>query len=176
MLKNNKEKKIRDKMVHIAFTHHEKEEIKQLADDSSMTASEFIRDAIREKIKRIKNPELMNKSSIQFNPEILLKISKDTQKLLEIEGEKKKRDEAMNNIIETSEAIQEEYKRLKEKCIMSDLTNEHEIIKNLLKGHKSLTTKQISDMTKIEPNKVILIITKREFFKLNVTTGRYSLR
>ena len=140
-----------------------------------MTASEFIRESIREKIKRIKNPA-MNQGSIQFNPEILLKISNDTRKLLEIGEEKKKRDEAINNILETSEAIQEEYKKLKEKGALLGLKRETMRIKKLLDGHKSLTPKQISDMTKIELNNVVLIITNRKFFKLNVATGRYSNR
>ncbi len=82
----------------------------------------------------------------------------------------------MNNILETSQAIQEEYKKLKEKGIMSDLTKETMRIRKLLEGHKSLTPKQISDMTKIECNKVILIMTNREIFKLNVINGRYGLR
>ena len=176
MSQNNKEKKIRNKIVHIAFTQHEKEEIKDFAADSNMTASEFIRDAIREKIKRIKNPEIMNQGSIQFNPEILLKISKDTQKLVELNEEKEKRENAINNILETSEAIQEEYKRLKEKGLMADLEKETMKIRKLLGGHKSLSPKQISDMIKIDSNKVAIIITNKKFFKLNVVTGRYSLR
>ena len=176
MSQNNKEKKIRNKIVHIAFTQHEKEEIKDFASDSNMTASEFIRDAIREKIKRIKNPEIMNQGSIQFNPELLLKISKDTQKLVELNEEKEKRENAIKNILETSEAIQEEYKRLKEKGLMADLEKETIKIRKLLEGHKSLSRQQISDMTKIESNKVAIIITNKKFFKLNVVSGRYSKR
>ncbi len=176
MAQNNNEKKIRNKIVHIAFTQHEKKEIKDFAEDSNMTSSEFIRDAIREKIKRIKNPEIMNQGSFQINPELLLKISKDTRKLVELNEEKEKRENAINNVLETSDAIQEEYNKLKEKGLMADLKKETMIIRKLLEGHKSLSPKQISDMTKIVSNKVAIIITNKEFFKLNVVTGRYSKR
>ncbi|HEC40052.1 hypothetical protein LCGC14_1175000 [marine sediment metagenome] len=173
MTSNKIEKKVRDKIVHIAFSEDEKNEIKDFADISGTTSSEWIRQSIRERIRRIKNPE-SNQS--QYSPELLKKISADTQKILELQREKENRIEIYENLLETSEAIQDEYKRLKEKGLMADLSEEQEIIKKLLTGHKSLTPKQISDMTKIESNKVSFIITNRDFFKLNITTGRYSKR
>lgn len=142
-----------------------------------MTTSEFIRQSIRDKIRRIKKPERYQQSNTsQFSPEMLKKIAEDTQKILELQRKEENRKEIYENLLETSEAIQEEYKRLKEKGLMSDLSKEQETIKKLLTGHKSLTPKQISAMTKIGSKKVIFIITNSQEFKLNITTGRYSNR
>lgn len=177
MPQNENEKKVRDKIVHIAFTEDEKTEIKKFADVANTTSSEWIRQAIRDKIRRIEKPELNNQSSsTHISHELLLKISEDTQKLLELQNEKENREEIHKNLLETSEAIQIEYKRLKDKGLMSNLSKERGIIKKLLKGHNSLTPKQIIDMTNIKSEKVIFIITNSEQFKLNITSGRYSLR
>lgn len=177
MSENKKESKVRDKMVHIAFTKGEKDKIKKYADDSDMTVSEFIRQATRDKIRKIDNPEQSNISNIPaITPEILLKISKNTDKLLELQQEKKRDKEIISNLLETSEALQNEYHRLMEKGLMSELTEETKTIQNLLKGHKSLSPNQIVDMSNIELDKVLFVITNSKLFKLNVITGKYQLR
>ena len=177
MLENKKETKVRNKIVHIAFTESEKTKIKEYADDSEMTVSEFIRQATRDKIRRIDNPEQFNISNLPvITPEMLLKISGNTEKLLEIQKEKKREKEIIKNLLETSEALQNEYHRLMEKGLMSELTEETKTIQNLLRGHKSLSPNQIVDMTNIEKEKVLFVITNTELFKLNITTGRYQLR
>ena len=177
MPQNKKEVKVRNKMVHIAFTEGEKKKIKKSADKSDMTVSEFIRQATRDKIRKIDNPEQSTISNMPaITPEILLKISKNTDKLLELHQEKKREKEIITNLLETSEALQNEYQRLMEKGLMSELTEETKTIQNLLRGHKSLSPNQIIDMTNIEKDKVLFVITNVKRFKLNVITGKYQLR
>ena len=177
MSENKKETKVRNKIVHIAFTEGEKTRIKEYADDSEMTVSEFIRQATRDKIRRIDNPEQSNISNLPvITPEMLLKISKNTEKLLELQQEKKREKDIIQTLLETSEALQSEYHRLMDKGLMSELTEETRTIQNLLRGHKSLSPNQIIDMTNIEKDKVLFVITNLKLFKLNVITGKYQLR
>lgn len=177
MPENKKEVKVRNKIVHIAFTEGEKSKIKKSADKSDMTVSEFIRQAIRDKIRKIDNPEQSTISNIPvITPEILLKIAKNTDKLLELQQEKKREKKIITNLLETSEALQNEYHRLMEKGLMSELTEETKTIQNLLRGHKSLSPNQIIAMTNIEKEKVLFVITNVKLFKLNVITGKYQLR
>ncbi len=175
MSENKKEAKVRNKIVHIAFTEGEKDIIKEYADNSDMTASEFIRQAIRDKIRRIDNPEQISNQPV-ITSEILLKISKNTDKLLELQQEKEREKEIIKNLLQTSDALQNEYHRLMEKGLMSELTEETNTIQNLLRGHKSLSPNQIIDMTNIEKDKVLFVITNLKLFKLNVITGKYQLR
>ena len=52
-------KDVRTKMVHISFSENETEELDEYVKESSLTTrTAFIRDAIADKIIRIKNPEL----------------------------------------------------------------------------------------------------------------------
>lgn len=175
MSENKKETKVRNKIVHIAFTEGEKTKIKEYADDSEMTVSEFIRQATRDKIRRIDNPEQISNQPL-ITPEILLKISKNTDKLLELQQEKEREKEIIKNLLQTSNALQSEYHRLMDKGLMSELTEETRTIQNLLKAHKSLSPNQIIDMTNIEKDKVLFVITNLKLFKLNVITGKYQLR
>lgn len=177
MSENKKETKVRNKIVHIAYSEGEKKKIRKYAEDSEMTVSEFIRQATRDKIRRIDNPEQSNISNLPvITPEMLLKISKNTEKLLELQQEKKREKEIIQTLLETSEALQSEYHRLMDKGLMSELTEETHTIQNLLRGHKSLSPNQIIDMTNIEKDKVLFVITNLKLFKLNVITGKYQLR
>ena len=175
MSENKKETKVRNKMVHIAFTEGEKSKIQEYADNSDMTVSEFIRQATRDKIRKIDYPEQISNQPV-ITPEILLKISKNTDKLLELQQEKEREKEIIKNLLQTSDALQNEYHRLMEKGLMSELTEETKTIQNLLRGHKSLSPNQIIDMTNIEKDKVLFVITNLKLFKLNVITGKYQLR
>jgi len=65
---------IRKNFVHIAFTDSEKDEIKKHAKDINMTISEFCRQAIFEKIQKIKNPELFYEPNPHHNKNNLTEI------------------------------------------------------------------------------------------------------
>lgn len=67
-------KDVRNKMIHLGFSENDIEEIDEYVKESSLnTRTAFIRDAISEKINRIKNPELF-----------YLKIKYEKKKVIEM--------------------------------------------------------------------------------------------
>lgn len=167
----------RIKFIQVALTEEERETIREFAKENKETSSTFCRRVIFDSIRRKENPEMFNQSNInQIDYSIFERLFENNQKIIELQKEMLKRQGIADNLEETSELIQKEYIKLKNKGKIDDLTNQSKIIANLLKAHKSLSLKQISEMTDIDIDTVILIITNSETFKLNITTGRYSLR
>lgn len=172
-----KSKEKRNKFIQVALTEEERETIREFAKEKKETSSTFCRRAIFDFIRRKENPEMFNQSNIsQIDYTMIERLLEKNQKIIKIQEEMQKRQGIADNIEETSELIQKEYAKLKNKGEISDLINESKIIANLLKAHKSLSLKQISEMTEIEIDIVVLIVTDSKNFKLNITTGRYSLR
>lgn len=84
--KSRPESKIpRTKMIHIAINEAKKDKITELATKDNTTMSEFIRQAIDDKIRGIENPE-MNTSGVNLDSNYLQKIL-EKQKLLEQKNE-----------------------------------------------------------------------------------------
>ncbi len=167
----------RTKFIQVALTIEEREIIRKFAKENRENSSTFCRRVIFDFIRRKENPELFNQTNVnQIKTTLFGELIQTNQKILELQEETRDSLGFANNLRETSEAIQEAYERLKKKEIMRDLSKETEIIADLLKGHKSLTIYQINEMTNIDTNKIAYIITNSKIFKLNITTGRYSLR
>ncbi|MBA7497217.1 hypothetical protein ES702_07829 [subsurface metagenome] len=172
-----KSKGKRIKFIQVALTETEREIIRNFAKENKETSSTFCRRVIFDFIRRKENPEMFNQSNVnQIDYTIFEKLFENNQKILKLQEEMQKRQGIADNIEEISEILQKEYENLKNKGKIGNLTNDSKIIANLLKGHKSLSLKQITEMTNFGIEKVIRIITNSEIFKLNITTGRYSLR
>lgn len=163
---------IRDKLKAVAFTSSEVEEIKEYAKAGNMTQSEFIRQAVFDKITGIKNPEV-NKKPIynqidSINPDIIDKIirnTNETNKKLNLMLEQK---DILNKMNDTLLDIQKY-------SLKKDLSKEMQLIVELLKKNKSLKPIQIMEKTGLDEKTVFQVIDNMDIFKLT-SNGRYSLR
>lgn len=157
----------RNKFIKFGVSVDEKESFQKYAKDSKMSVSEFIRQSIFEKIRRIENPEVSSIS--QVNPLVLEQISRDMKKQIEMQKLVLKRQEQFNEITKTLELIQIYSKG-------RDLTNETDVIDNLFEAHKSLSQHQIIEKSGFDKDIVWAIISNQERYKVNITTGKFSKR
>ena len=138
----------RDKLVHLAISESEKQQVKNSAEEINMTISEFCRQAIFEKIRRKDHPEMFNQGNTsQFDAKlfenIMLKMN-DMTKNQDLILEKTNNINEMNKLLEKIALYSEKQDFVKEKAT----------IINLLKSHSSLTQKQLINMTNL--NKVVV--------------------
>ena len=159
---------MRNEFIKFGVSADEKMSFQKYAKESSMSVSEFIRQSIFEKIRRIKNPENFIQSNVsQINPVILEQMSKDIKKQIELQELVLKRQEQFNEITKTLELIQIYSKD-------RNLTDETNVIDNLFEAHKSLSQHQIIEKSGFDKNIVWAIISNQEKYKLNITTGKFS--
>jgi len=174
---SDKDKELRVKQIHITFTEKEKEKIKQFAEDSNKNIRDFIRDAVFDKIRMIEHPEQFKQTNIeQIDPGILEEIKRNMELSIELQKLTNERLNIAENIESITKAIKDQYNKLKKKDLISDFSKESNLIADLLKDHKSLTSDQISKMINLDIDDVLLILNTSNQFKLNITTGRYELR
>jgi len=160
----------RDKIRHIAFTESESSKISEYAKDYGMTSSEFIRQAINDKIRSIEYPEVAKNGN---NPEISNQLIKSQELILE---EMK----LMNAKMTTINGIRNGYKFLTE--IISDTTYKENLtlkadkIKEVMKANdKAFTPKELNTITGFDLKSIDLALTSnQDLFKLNMN-GRWEL-
>lgn len=168
-----------DSFIRFGVTKGQKKKIESYAKDFNKSLSDFIRDAIFDKIRRFENPEQFYQGNInQMNPAILEQLTLNTKKILELQEQTNERMKIAEDMENTRLLIKQEYEKLRKKGLVDDFSKEADDIWNLLKGHKSLTPEQIEKMTdkEIDAEKATLILQIDNRFKLNVITGRYELR
>ena len=153
--------------IQVTLSEEEKTEIINIAEEFHKNASEFMRDATFERIRHIKHPELFNNLNTQsINSEMFAQImnaQRKTDELKEILIEKTKMLDIMNKNLESIQ-------KNSEKQNISD----KEMIVNLLKARKSLSQKEISNMTNIDKDIIFQILSDTNTFKLNMN-GRFEL-
>ncbi|MFX1567896.1 MAG: hypothetical protein ACFFCV_05960 [Promethearchaeota archaeon] len=171
MPENSNEKEKRMKMVHIAFLESEKLQIKEFADNLNMTISEFCRQAIFEKIRKIEHPEMFmqgvgNQIDMKLIESLFIKMNNMSKK--------------QDLLIEKTNILNEMNKLLEQIALYSekeDFTKEKEIILNLLKTHSSLSQKQLIEMTSLKKQvifKVVSMLVSDK--KITITSnGRFKL-
>ena len=160
----------RDKIRHVAFTESETNKISEYAKHYNMTSSEFIRQAINDKIRLIENPEPFNTFS---NPDFSDQIIKSQEFILE---ELK----LMKQKFTTINGIRNGYKSLTE--IISDSTYKENLklkadkIKEVMKeSNKGFTPKELNTITGFDLKSIDLALTSNhDLFKLNMN-GRWVL-
>ena len=161
----------RDKIRHIAFTESETNKIKDYAKQYGMTSSEFIRQAINDKIRNIEHPELTT-SSVS-NPDLSNQVIKNQELILE---EMK----LMKQKFTTINGIKNGYKSLKElisdKTLKENLKLKAEKIQSVMKeSNKTFTPKELKDITGFDLKSIDLSLTNNpKLFKLNMN-GRWVL-
>lgn len=180
-MKESKPKEaIRNKTIHIAFSEREINEIDKHCMHGTLkitTRTEFIRQAIFDKIRNIENPEV-NTINNPKNYVQVIDFLKDITKKLEHQ-------EKVNRIIEqkltTINGIKNGYKSLKElisdKTIKENLKLKTEKIQSVMKeSNKAFTPKEIKDITGFDLKSIDLSFTSNpKLFKININ-GRWVLR
>ena len=161
----------RDKIKHIAFTESETKKIKKHSNYYNMTDSEFIRQAINDKILRIEKPESFNGlgnkdvEKILKNQELLLKEQKLMKTKLVMVNGLKNSYKSLSNLISDG-TVKENFKLKMDK------------IKDVMKAYnKPFTPKELASLTNFDFKTIELGLTRLESkkeAKLN-NNGRWVL-
>jgi len=142
---------------HVAFTPSEVDKIKQYSDHYNMTDSEFIRQAINDKIMRIENPESFNKAN---NEELTRQLLKNQELMLREQKLMKDKLSAVNNIRNGVKSISS---LLSDGTLKENLDLKKEKLLNTMKAYnKSHTPKELESLTNIDVKTVLLILTQLE--------------
>lgn len=160
-------KDIRDKLVHLAFSENEIIEIDKFVDEGNYpTRTEFIRQAIFDKINRIENPDLfMTKTT-------------NNGKISEFLEEVRANNEQQKKILKKLGILNEIQQTL---GILKNLTKRPEIEKNkkiiieLLKKHKHLKPLKIMELSKLASHEVYDVISDESLFMININ-GEVELK
>ena len=162
----------RDKIRHIAFTESETSKISEYAKHYNMTSSEFIRQAINDKIRNIENPET---SKLDNKPDLFKEFITEQKELNE-------RFDKLENLITTRlttiNGIKNGYKSLTE--LISDgtykenLTLKADKIYSLMENKKGYTPKELNKITGFDLKSIDLALTNNQetLFQLN-NNGRW---
>ena len=142
---------------HVAFTPSEVDKIKQYSDHYNMTDSEFIRQAINDKILRIENPESFNKAN---NEELTRQLLKNQELMIREQKLMKDKLSAVNNIRNGVKSISS---LLSDGTLKENLDLKKEKLLNTMKAYnKSHTPKELESLTNIDVKTVLLILTQLE--------------
>lgn len=165
--KQNTEKKYIYNYIQFTVSDNLRKDIEEWTEKSPFTTiSDFVRNAVEEKIRRLKNPEIIQ-SNNQIDPTIFKQILKQSKKVNSL-------NEKILERMRLFEEMKDDLKLIKKFSNTQDLADENEIIINLLKAHKSLSLKQIIEKTDFDKDTVTQIVSSDERIKLNMN-GRFEL-
>ena len=160
----------RNKPVQLYVTQNEKKKIEEVSNNFKMTISEFVRQAIFDKINRIENPKVFT----QYNKELIdNSLVKDLNKKIELIDEK------LNLFNERTSVINEMKSQLNKIRNLSgsqSFAKKTDIILNLLKSNTSFTRIQLLDQSKISEDILIQIIANLIEEKIIEITGNGKFR
>lgn len=155
---------IRSKTIHIAFSENEVSQIDKYCkhDKIKLTSrTEFIRQAIFDKIRRIENQELYNPISKQFDGDQISEFLK------EIKTSNKQQKSILKRLIIVDQ-IQTNFKVLKEMAKQPEIEVNEKIIIALLIEHKKLKPLKIMKLSGLSSHKVYDIISNDNVFSINI--------
>ncbi len=168
MAKKSNEKKYKYKFIQFSVSDELKEDIDKYTKKSTFTTvSDFIRNAVEEKIRSLKNPEQSQSKTNQITPIILEKYLKNSQNFNLLE-------EKLLDKMKIFDDMKADLELLKKFSFKQGLVKETETIINLLKAHKSLSQKQIIEKTDLDKDTVFQVLSNDNRFKLNMN-GRFEL-
>lgn len=180
--KRNKEQGKEYHYSYIQFTvsDEDKKLIEEYTEKSGLnTLSKFIREAVNEKIARMNQSESIVKTKDDRNSSISLEqIEKIIDKRL------KQRNEdleiQLNKLIDENQrlfhSLFKNFELIQTYVNQDEIKHQSDKIANLLKAHKSLTQQEIMDLTDLSFKESFKILSNTKRFKLNTTTGRWSLK
>ena len=162
----------RDKIKHIAFTESETKKIKKYSNYYNMTDSEFIRQAINDKILRIEKPESFTTVS---NPDLSNQILKYQESILEEVKLIKKKFSTINGIEKNYKSLSS---LISEGTLKENFKLKTDKIKDVMKAYnKPFTPKELVSLTGFDFKTIELGLTQLESkkeAKLN-NNGRWVL-
>ena len=160
-------KDIRDKMVHLAFSENEITKIDKYVDNGNYpTRTEFIRQAIFEKINRIENPDLyMTKTT---NNDKISEFLDEVRVTNEQQKEILKKFTVLNEIQDTLGILQTLTKR-------PEIEKNEKIVIELLKKHEHLKPLRIMELSKLASHEVYDVISNKILFIINLN-GEVELK
>ena len=161
-------KQKRDKRFNMVFFQKEYDSIEKYAEESNLTVSEFVREAIRNKIRTIENPQYYNG---------IVKTVKNGQTKAEAKQEARTQDikaEIGNLYAKVSQDmknLKEISKRTRKRVTQSDI----DLISSTIREKAEVGFKELLDITKIDMDKLSIILKDRKQFSINMN-GKYKLK
>lgn len=159
-----------ESLIHITLTNTLKAKLKEMKKTTSFsTISDFVREAIREKIRKIENPSLnQNNSNISSEYLQIIKRLDNVEKLNKLLLEKIKTIGKIENTTTSLKAL-----------TLNGLAKENielktEKIYNVLLEHGELNIKAIKDKTGFDRIVIDILNRNPKLFKLNINTGKWG--
>ena len=174
--KNNSDKKYEYKFIQFAISKEEKKRIKEFAKKSgAKTISNFIRDAINEKIMRIE--QNISPFSQQSDSQLIQEIRKLFQ--MQSQEQNKILNEMNEKIAENERYYEELLKNFNQ--IQNYISHEdYEVITKkiyeFVKTHKSVKQQEIMDQFNLDWKESLKILSNQTFFEYNITSGRFTAK
>ena len=155
-----KEKKYKYTFIQFSVSDEFKEKIELMAGKGGFTTiSDFVRDAIKDKIRRIEHPEIFNESRLEIDNGTL-------KRLLEMSGIASEKIDTLLGKFEKIEKIERNLQllfNLENREVLKE--KEEEVIK-LLQEHTVLFPKKIMELTHIDRNELYQIISDLDKFSI----------
>lgn len=148
----------------MAFSENEVSQIDKYCkqDKIKLTSrTEFIRQAIFDKIRRIENPESYNHISKKFD------VDQISEFLKEIKSSNEQQKEILKRLI-VVDKIQSNFKVLKEMAKQPELEENENLLINLLTEHKKLKPLKIVKLSGLSSHKIYDVISNDNIFSINM--------
>jgi len=158
----------RTKLIHLAFSPNEIQEIDKHVKQANTSRTEFIRQAIQDKIMKIKNPEMFDKTTSNFNP------SEFDEYVRNIKLTVKQQNEILEKLAIVNQ-IQDNFTLLKSMAKQPEIAKNEKIIIDLIKEHGPLKPLKIMDLADLRSHKVYDVISNENVFSININ-GKVILK
>lgn len=168
-MKENNNRIYRNKQRNFVVTEDENNNISKYAGKLHLTDSDFIRQAIEEKIMRIEHPNLESTVNQSINKEMFRKFEQMAEETLHLNNLVMQKLDVIDDMTILLNLIYD-------KREVDDLERKEIKIIKILEKFKELKPKKIVDYTNINIDDVVKIISNKLKFKLNSNTGSISLR
>lgn len=158
------QKDVRNKTIHIAFSENEITQIDKyckLNDIKLTTRTAFIREAIFDNIRRIKNPKDYSPIGQKFDGEQISEFLK------EIKTSNKQQKEILNRLVIVDQ-IQTNFKVLKNMAKEPEIEKNEKLIVVLLTEHKKLKPLKIMKLSGLSSHKIYDVISNDNIFSINM--------
>ncbi|HDZ16647.1 hypothetical protein LCGC14_0666470 [marine sediment metagenome] len=166
-MNDKKDDKDKRSVFHVSISENEKKQVKKYAKADNTTISEFIRQAIFDKIGRIENPEI-EKLNSKDDTLILKEISKLDKKFSGME-------KILRERLSNGKVIKSTLEEIKSRVNHEKMEYEKQQIIEALKKHGSMRPKELNELTGIEVHAIYKIISDDISFKFDMTVGRIEL-
>jgi len=157
----------RTKKFHIAFTDSEFERLQTFANNSDLSKSEFIREAIRNKIRTIEHPEYYNGVVKEVRNGLSKAEIKQEQHQKTVKADIGKfYSQTMQELKELSKQVN---RRITPK---KDL----DLVTSTLRDKFEANLEEMREYTKLKPEILKDILQDKNLFSINILNGKYKLK